>query len=153
MAKSGIDKMLDSIQNRDVDDPVGLKNKKKDITEKNPTQKLGGGFDSMIDNIRKRDDDDPTGTKSKKKDKEEKLESKKKGKGGFDGIIDSINDRDADDPTGSKSKKKKETKEGKEDKTHLDGVAKSTTDIVTAGIGAVVGMGVLNAMGGMLNNK
>jgi hypothetical protein len=147
MVKSGIDKMLDSINNRDNDDPMGLKNKKKDMIEKNPTQKTGSGIDGILDNIKNRDDDDPTGSKKSKK-KEDKPESKKKRGGGFDGIIDSITERDADDPTGQKPKKKETA-----DKTPLDGVTKSTTDIVTAGVGAMVGIGVLSAMGGMLNQK
>ena len=118
---------------------------------KNPTQKTGGGFDDLIDRINERDADDPTGTKKPKK-KEEKSESKKKGKGGFDGIIDNITERDNDDPVGTKKKEKKEEKE-KEEKTPLDGITKTTTDLVTAGIGAVVGIGVMKGMSGMLNNK
>ena len=108
MVKSGIDNMLDSIKNRDNDDPMGLKNKKKEMIVKNPTQKTGGGFDDLIDRI---------------------------------------NERDADDPTGTKKPKKKE------EKTPLDGITKTTTDLVTAGIGAVVGIGVMKGMSGMLNNK
>ena len=143
--------MIDDIKNRDSDDPVGMKSKKKKEDSKPIKQR--GGFDGIIDSINDRDEDDPTGTKSKKKEKPEKQEPKKSGKGGFDGIIDSIQERDNDDPTGTKSKKKNPTKHESDDKTPLDGITKSTTDLVSAGVGAIIGIGVINGISGMLNQK
>lgn len=151
MAK-GFGSMIDDIKNRDVDDPTGMKSK-KNKSEETQKKKRSGGFDGIIDSINDRDNDDPTGTKSKKKDKSEDKSEKKRGGGGIDGILDSIRDRDDNDPTGNKPKKKTVEKEesDEDEKTPLDGVAKTTTGLVSAGIGAMVGISVLKGMSGLMN--
>ena len=150
----GFGSMIDDIKNRDNDDPVGMKSKKKGKSEETTKSKRSGGFDGIIDSIQDRDNDDPTGTNSKKKDKsEDKPENKRGGGGGIDGILDNIRDRDDDDPTGNKPKKKSAKKDDSEgdEKNPLDGIAKTTTQIVGAGMGAMLGIGVMKGMSGLMN--
>ena len=68
-------------------------------------------------------------------------------------ILDNIRDRDDDDPTGNKPKKKSAKKDDSEgdEKTPLDGIAKTTTQIVGAGMGAMLGIGVMKGMSGLMN--
>lgn len=136
MAKGGFDKLIDTINERDDDDVVGLKKKKKSEVSGEPSEqkpKKKGGFDSIIDNIKERDDEKTygRGIKLEKEngDKPEKkgsgmsyaslviaegaakevesAEKKPKKKAGFEGMIDNIRDRDIDDAVGLGLAKKK----------------------------------------------
>jgi hypothetical protein len=129
--KSGIDGILDNIQNRDNDDVLGLTKKKpKKVQAAEPVKQFDPEELEILD-------PEPVTEKPS-------LVRKKAAKGGWGSLIDDIQDRDNDDPVGRKQKKAKKSADDD------GGMLETTKDLVGAGIAGVVGLGVIGGLSGMM---
>ena len=128
--KSGIDGILDNINNRDNDDVLGLSKKKpKKVQIAEPVKQFDPEELEILDPEPVVEQPAPV--------------KKKAAKSGWGSLIDGIQDRDNDDPIGRKSKK---TKKSADD----GGMLETTKDVIGAGIAGVVGLGVITGLSGMM---
>ena len=130
--KSGIDGILDNINNRENDDVLGLSKKKpKKVQIAEPVKQFDPEELEILD-------PEPV-------IEQPATVKKKAAKSGWGSLIDGIQDRDNNDPIGRKQKKQKKSAAADD-----GGMLETTKDIVGAGIAGVVGLGVITGLSGMM---